>query len=304
MAKLGDRIENALNEARMLILGGQVLLGFSYRIVFERGFLRLPAAAQLAELCGLAITTAALAWLIWPTAFHQIAERGKQTESIHRLATTVLDWGLLPFAIGLGLGLYPVAVALQVGRPLLIAIVPAAFALLIWYGYAFLGRFKNRRQHPKPMLVHGGPQKEADLGDRIKKVMIECRMALPGAQAFLGFQFAIVFTEGFETLSPLLRWVHFASMLSIIVATIVLIAPAAYHRLAEHGEDTETMHKVASRFLLAGLVFLGPGMAGDLLVALAKVTGTLEVPAAIAITLLLACYGLWFGVSLWRSRRL
>jgi hypothetical protein len=92
MAKLSDRIEIALNEARMLILGGQVLLGFSYRIIFERGFLRLPSAAQVAELCGLAITTAALAWLMWPAAFHQIAEQGKQTESIDRLATTVLDW--------------------------------------------------------------------------------------------------------------------------------------------------------------------------------------------------------------------
>ena len=290
----------------MLILGGQVLLGFSYRIVFERGFLRLPATAQMAELSGLALTTAALVWLIWPAAFHQIAERGEQTESIHNLATTVLDWGLLPFAAALGLGLYPVAIALHAPLPLLVAIAPSVFALLVWYGFAFFSRGKSGSQRLKPVLVHGqGPRKdtESDLGDRIKKVMIECRMALPGAQAFLGFQFAIVFAEGFAELSPLLRWVHFASMLSIIVSTILLIAPAAYHRLAEHGEDTETMHRVASWFLISGLVFLGPGMAGDLLVALAKVTGAIALPTTIAVVLLLACYGLWFGASLWRSRR-
>jgi hypothetical protein len=33
MAKLSDRIENVLNEARMLLLGGQVLLGFSYALL-------------------------------------------------------------------------------------------------------------------------------------------------------------------------------------------------------------------------------------------------------------------------------
>jgi len=31
-------------------------------------------------------------------------------------------------------------------------------------------------------------------------MLLECRMALPGTQAFLGFQFAIVFVQGFEQL--------------------------------------------------------------------------------------------------------
>ncbi len=32
MAQLSDAIENVLNEARMLLLSGQVLVGFSFRI--------------------------------------------------------------------------------------------------------------------------------------------------------------------------------------------------------------------------------------------------------------------------------
>src|SRR5207253_2450315 len=39
------------------------------------------------------------------------------------------------------------------------------------------------------------------------------------------------------------------------------------------GEDTEHFHKVASRFLLGALVFLAPGMAGDLLIVLRKSAG-------------------------------
>ena len=75
-----------------------------------------------------------------------------------------------------------------------------------------------------------------------------------------------------------------------------------YHRIHEAGEDTENFHKVASRLLLAALVFLGPGMAGDLFVVIAKQTQSPGMAGAIAGLLLLAFYGLWFGVSAWRRK--
>jgi hypothetical protein len=128
-------------------------------------------------------------------------------------------------------------------------------------------------------------------------------MALPGAQAFLGFQFAIVFTEAFDKMPRLSQWVHFASLMSMTVAIVLLIAPAAYHRLAESGEDTEHFHRVATFLLLAGIVFLAPGMAGDLYVVMQKITGSTAVAAAVGAGLLIASYGLWFGVSLLKRRR-
>jgi hypothetical protein len=42
MAGLSDRIENMLNEAQMLLLGGQVLLGFSYRDFLSRALIESP----------------------------------------------------------------------------------------------------------------------------------------------------------------------------------------------------------------------------------------------------------------------
>ena len=137
---------------------------------------------------------------------------------------------------------------------------------------------------------------------RIKIVLIECRMALPGAQALLGFQLANVFTEGFEKLPRSSQWIHFGSLLSTMICTILLIAPAPYHRIAEGGEDTEHFHKVASRFLLGALVFLAPGMAGDLLIVLRKVSGSLVLAGIASGLLLAAFYGLWFGLSAWARR--
>lgn len=112
-AKLTDAIDNVFSEARMLLLCGQVLLGFSFRICFEKKFEQIAHSAQLAEIVGLAIMTAALGWLIWPAAFHQIKEHGSRTVSIHSFTTDVLDWALLPFAMGLALTLYTVAAALE-----------------------------------------------------------------------------------------------------------------------------------------------------------------------------------------------
>ena len=127
-------------------------------------------------------------------------------------------------------------------------------------------------------------------------------MALPGAQAFLGFQFAIVFMQDFERLPRSWQIIHFMTLLATTVAIVLLIAPAAYHRIHEAGEDTEHFYKIAGRLLLIALVFLGPGMAGDLFVVIAKVTQSPGLAGVSAGILLLGFYGLWFGVSAWRRK--
>ncbi|MBV9609570.1 MAG: hypothetical protein JO187_08430 [Acidobacteria bacterium] len=304
MTSLSDHIENALNEARMLLLGGQVLLGFSYRICFEKRFDQLSWRDQLSQAIGLALMTAALGWLIWPAAFHQIAQKGRESEAVHNFASRILDWALLPFALGFGFTIYPVCVGLNVPHPVMAASAVALFALALWYAvplYGFEGEkrecARERRRRLEQKQPGGG-----DLSDRIKKVLIECRMALPGAQAFLGFQFAIVFADSFEKLPRSSQWIHFASLMATTIAIVLLIAPAAYHRIAEAGEDSEHFHSVASAFLLAALVFLAPGMSGDLFVVLRKTVGSLSVAGVLAGVLLLLFYGLWFGASALRAR--
>ncbi len=304
MPKLSDAVDNVFSEARMLLLGGQVLLGFSFRICFEQKFEQIARPAQLAEMLGLSVMTAALGWLIWPAAFHQIKEKGRMTASIHAFTTTVLDWALLPFAVGLALTLYTVATALELHYASLIGAAAGVFAAAMWYGWSRAGRKPDATQKVQKELEQQEQKyrDKPDLSDRIKKVLLECRMALPGAQAFLGFQFAIVFAQGFESVPRSWQIIHFISLLATIIATVLLITPAAYHRIHEAGEDTEHFHKVAGRLLLAALVFLGPGMAGDLFLVIAKVTQSPGVASTAAGLMLLAFYGLWFGVSAWRRK--
>ena len=46
MAALTDKVQNALDESRILILGAQVFIGFQFRSVLETGFATLPVASQ------------------------------------------------------------------------------------------------------------------------------------------------------------------------------------------------------------------------------------------------------------------
>lgn len=305
MPLLSDRIETVLNEARMLLLGGQVLLGFSYRIVFEAKFERIPLLAQASLAVALAAMSAGLGWLIWPAAFHRIAEDGRQTARIHNLTNAVLDWALLPFAIGLGCTLYPVSVATRAPHPILIGILAILFATTAWYGSALFRRHSGKRSlvRERPRDEEEKQDSRKELGERIKTALMECRMALPGAQAFLGFQFAIVFAESFDRLPRALQWIHFGSLLSTTVATVLLIAPAAFHRLAEAGQETERFHRVASRLLLVALVFLAPGICGDLAVVLWKVSASTELAAVVAGAMLTAFLTLWFAVSAFSARK-
>src|SRR5437588_12999499 len=106
MATFSDKIENALNEGRILILGAQVLVGFGYRSVFQEGFPRLPDAQQQLWMWSLALLLGSLCLLILPVPFHYIAEAGKPTWRLHRLAQQSIEIALVPFAIGMAVYIF------------------------------------------------------------------------------------------------------------------------------------------------------------------------------------------------------
>ena len=83
--------------------------------------------------------------------------------------------------------------------------------------------------------------KQQSLEARIVQALTELRVILPGAQALFGFQVSAVLTDAFETLSATSKTVHLVSMGLVVVAIILLIAPASYHRIAAGGEAEEAV---------------------------------------------------------------
>jgi hypothetical protein len=308
MAKLKDKVQTMLDEARMLVLGSQVLLGFQFRSVFETGFARLPQHAQYMKLGALALMLVALALLVAPSAYHQIVEGGEDTKRLHRFASRVMELALVPFAVGLGVDVFVATEKVFGHTPGASAGLAAiAFALFFWWGLEWLRR--ARREPEIEREAEMSKEEDAKEGegtkikDKIKHVLTEARTVLPGAQALLGFQFICTMTDSFDKLPSALKYVHLASLALVAVSIVLLMTPAAYHRIVEKGEETEHFHRFSSRVLLASMIPLALGVTGSFFVVLEKVAHSIALSGAAAALLLALFFGFWFGYTSYvRSR--
>ena len=91
-----------------------------------------------------------------------------------------------------------------------------------------------------------------------------------------------------------------ASHLLITLTVVLLMTPAAYHRIVEQGEETEQFHRFASKFVVAALVPLALGLSGDVYVVVQKVTDSQVLSVVSAVVALAMFWELWFGITLYR----
>ncbi|MDT7541774.1 MAG: hypothetical protein QOE33_1678 [Acidobacteriota bacterium] len=304
MAKLKDKVQTMLDEARMLVLGSQVIVGFQFRAIFEQGFERLPEHARYLKLGALALMLVAIALLIAPSAFHRIVERGEDTHRLQRFATRVMELALLPFATGLGVDVFVATEKVFGHKPGASAGLAAlGFALFFWWGLEWIQRAKREPEIRREEEMSRAEDEKEDQGtstkDKIKHVLTEARTVLPGSQALLGFQFICTMTESFDKLPSALKYVHLASLALVAVSVVLLMTPAAYHRIVERGEETEHFHRFSSRILIASMIPLALGVTGSFYVVVEKVAHSSLLSAASSGALLLLFFGLWFGYTLY-----
>jgi len=308
MAKLKDKIQNALDEGRMLVLGSQVLLGFQYRSAFEPGFEKLPVSSQYLKLLALGLMLIALGLLLAPGAYHRIVEEGEDTNRLHGFSSRVMDCALLPFAIALGLDLYVAShPTLGYTQAIGVGICASLLALFFWYGLEFIRRREREPEIKEEQEMSRKKEQEegngSKLKDKIKHVLTECRVVLPGAQTLLGFQFITTLTEAFERLPQSSKDVHLLSLALVAVSIVLLMTPAAYHRIVERGEETEHFHRFASRILIAAMIPLGLGVCGDFFVVVRKVTESGRFAFVASLCVLLFFFTMWFGLTIYRRNQ-
>ncbi|HVH79476.1 MAG TPA: DUF6328 family protein [Stellaceae bacterium] len=301
--KLTEKVKFALDETRMLILGAQILLGFQLRGAFQDGFDQLPLDARYLNGLALGLMLCSVALLIAPGPYHRLVEHGDDTGPFHRLVTFYADLALLPFALSLGIDL-SIAGERLAGRAVAIAAgtATALMALALWYAMPRLRmRSHGAKERAKAMRYQNAHAK-TPLSQKINQALTEGRVILPGAQALLGFQLAIVLTAAFEKLSALSQAVHAASLGLVAISVMLLMAPAAYHRIVFAGEDSPDMYRIGSGLITAATIPLGLGLAGDVFVVIGKIAGeTVGAICAVAAALLLGV--LWYGVPIAVRRR-
>jgi len=108
--------------------------------------------------------------------------------------------------------------------------------------------------------------KEERLDRELIELLNELRVALPGVQVLFAFLLGVPFTQRFEQVTELQKDVYFLTFLCAAVATALLIAPSAYHRLEWRRGDKEHLLVVSNRLALSGTVFLALAISGSVFV--------------------------------------
>jgi hypothetical protein len=293
-ADLGKKVKQALDETRLLILGAQVLFGFQLNGVFQEAFAELSSTTRLLNCAGQLLMALAIGLLIAASMQHRIVEQGQDTSRIHRTTTLFAGMALLPFGTSLGISIYIVFDHLYGWSAALItALIFCILAAIFWYGLEFVVRERYGKIDMQPE-----EEKPTPLPTKIEQMLTEARVIIPGAQALLGFQLTVTLTRAFEQLPASSRLIHVAALCAVAFAVILLMTPAALHRISFGGEDTEPFFEMGSWFVVAAPIPLAIGIAGDLYVASAKAADSHGLGAALALAAFVILAALWYALPL------
>jgi hypothetical protein len=296
--ELARRQKTALDESRLLVMGAQVLFGFQFNGVFQERFGDLPSSLKVLQLVGLLSMLLALALLVAPSLHHQIIYRGESRQRVVRSATFYSALSILPLTLGLGVSMGIVfAFVIGTGAGLAGGVGYALVALALLYGLGFgLKRYRGEASMPKE-------DKETPLKTKIEQMLTEARIVIPGAQALLGFQLVATLTNAFAELPDGMKLLHLGALSAIALTAVLLMTPAAVHRLAYQGEDNQTFFILGSWLVVGAALPLALGIAADVFVVFFKVTGTHTAGLVAGLTAFLVMTGLWLIYPIWRRAR-
>jgi hypothetical protein len=143
------------------------------------------------------------------------------------------------------------------------------------------------------------PTERADRN--LAELLQELRVALPGVQVLFAFLLAVPFQPRFEDVTTFQRDVYFATLLCASLATALLIAPTAYHRLNFRRGDKHHIVNVSSGLTIAGLGVLALAMIGAVMLVTDVLFGsTMTIITVTGVTFAFAI--LWFAAPVARRR--
>jgi hypothetical protein len=144
--------------------------------------------------------------------------------------------------------------------------------------------------------MSANPEEKEDLSlsKAAEMLLDECRMVLPGIQALFGFQLIAVFNEGFsDKLTQGQQELHALSIGFVLIAIMLIMSPAAYHRLQGATQVTRTFITSSTVLLLFSMFPLAVAICIDFYLVLSILFDGV-IPLAIAGALFLGFMLLWF----------
>jgi uncharacterized protein DUF6328 len=296
--EIEGRLKTALDESRLLILGAQVLFGFQFEAVFQELFPEIPKSSRYIHCAGLVMLLISIGLLIAPSLFHQIIFDGESRPAALTAATVLAGASLLPLTIGLGTAAF-VTFEHMFSRGFGIAAGTSftVIALGLLYGLGFALRRDRRKPMPEK-------QNHTPLKSRIEQMLTEARVIIPGGQALLGFQLIATLTKAFNELPAVFKYIHCVGLCAVALSVVLLMTPAAVHRIGFQGEDDPIFFRIGSSLVIAASIPLAIGIAANVTVVFFKATESTGAAWAAGATALVALLAFWLAYPAWRRNYL
>ena len=142
-----------------------------------------------------------------------------------------------------------------------------------------------------------GESLDQTLDRNVDELLQETRVATAGVQFLFAFLLVVPFQQATERATEFQRDVYFVTLVAAVVATALLISPAAQHRALFRQHDKEDLLRRSNRFAFTGLCVLAVAIvAAVLLVVDFLFSFTLAVVTAGVVAVLLGW--LWIGSPL------
>jgi hypothetical protein len=158
-----------------------------------------------------------------------------------------------------------------------------------------------------PSRLHresGRPESEEERADRnLSDLLQELRVALPGVQVLFAFLLTVPFTQRFDDLSDFQEKLYFGVLITVALATVMLVAPTAGHRILFRRQQKEFIVTLSNTLALIGLLFLAIAMTGAIGLISDFIFGTTTAVIS-TIVMALAFIGFWYVGPLRRRQKL
>lgn len=146
-----------------------------------------------------------------------------------------------------------------------------------------------------------GSKQDEDEHERLNRnfneLLQELRVTQTGVQILTGFLLTLPFTNRFNTLDALQKSVYLGVLVGSVIATGLIIAPVAFHRMLFRQGRRPWLVRNANRAARGGLLALAVTTSGVVWLVFDLVTNRVVAHVALALAVLFFA-GLWAGVPL------
>src|SRR3954469_5208666 len=144
-----------------------------------------------------------------------------------------------------------------------------------------------------------GESRQARINRELMELLNELRVALPGVQFLFAFLLVVPFQQRVTQTTDFQKDVYYVTLVAAVVATALLIAPAAPHRVLFRQHDKEKLLKRSSRSAYAGTLVLAIALSSAVLLVVDVLFDSTQ--AWITAGIVAALLGwLWVVVPFWQ----